>query len=102
MTWDLPALLPILKEGVLRIVIALKNPSPLTGFEPATFGFNGKHTNHYTTKATKFRMSTLLNHYSLVGCRALMMEAVLTSETSVYSNQTTRRYIPEGCCNLHF
>jgi hypothetical protein len=27
---------------------------------------------------------------------ALMMEAVNTSETSVYSNDTTRRYIPEG------
>jgi hypothetical protein len=27
---------------------------------------------------------------------ALMMEAVRTSETSVYSNETTRRYIPEG------
>jgi hypothetical protein len=27
---------------------------------------------------------------------ALMMEAVRTSETSVYSNKTTRRYIPEG------
>jgi hypothetical protein len=26
----------------------------------------------------------------------LMMEAVRTSETSVYSNVTTRRYIPEG------
>jgi hypothetical protein len=30
---------------------------------------------------------------------ALMMEAVRTSETSVYS-ETTRRYIPEGS-NLH-
>jgi hypothetical protein len=30
------------KEGVLRICIALKNPSP----------WPGKHTNHYTTKAT--------------------------------------------------
>jgi hypothetical protein len=29
-----------------------------------------------------------------------MMEAVRTSETSVYSNETTRRYIPEGS-NLH-
>jgi hypothetical protein len=28
--------------------------------------------------------------------RALMMETVRTSEMSVYSNQTTRRYIPEG------
>jgi hypothetical protein len=26
---------------------------------------------------------------------ALMMEAVRTFETSVYSNETTRRYIPE-------
>jgi hypothetical protein len=25
------------------------------------------------------------------------MEAVRISETSAYSNQTTRRYIPEGC-----
>jgi hypothetical protein len=26
----------------------------------------------------------------------LMMETVRTCETSVYSNETTRRYIPEG------
>jgi hypothetical protein len=25
----------------------------LAGFEPATFGSSGKHTNHYTSKATK-------------------------------------------------
>jgi hypothetical protein len=31
---------------------------------------------------------------------ALMMEAVRTSETLVYSNETTWRYIPEGS-NLH-
>jgi hypothetical protein len=29
-----------------------------------------------------------------------MMEAVRTSETSVYSKESTRRYIPEGT-NLH-
>jgi hypothetical protein len=28
---------------------------------------------------------------------AMMMEAVCTSETSVYFNITTRRYIQEGC-----
>jgi hypothetical protein len=28
------------------------------------------------------------------------MEAVRTSETSVYFNETTRRYFPEGC-HLH-
>jgi hypothetical protein len=30
------------------------------------------------------------------GIIALMMEAVLTSETSVYFKEITRRYIPEG------
>jgi hypothetical protein len=29
-----------------------------------------------------------------------MMEAVRTSETSVYFNETTERYIPDGC-HLH-
>jgi hypothetical protein len=28
---------------------------------------------------------------------ALMMQAVRTSETAVYFNKTTRRYIAEGC-----
>jgi hypothetical protein len=37
MIWDLPALLPIREEGVLRIFIALKNPSPWPGFKPTTF-----------------------------------------------------------------
>jgi hypothetical protein len=31
---------------------------------------------------------------------ALIMEAVGTSETSVYFNETTQSHIPEGC-NLH-
>jgi hypothetical protein len=38
---------------VLRIFIALKNPSPWPDFEAATFGSSGQHTNHYTTKATQ-------------------------------------------------
>jgi hypothetical protein len=29
--------------------------------------------------------------------RRLLVEAVLTSETLVFFNETTRRYIPEGC-----
>jgi hypothetical protein len=37
---------------MLRIFIALKNPSPWPGFETATFGSSGQHTNHYTSKAT--------------------------------------------------
>jgi hypothetical protein len=51
-TWELPALLPIREESVLRIFIALKYPSPWPGFKPATFASSGQHTNHYTTKAT--------------------------------------------------
>jgi hypothetical protein len=38
---------------VLRIFIALKNPSPWPGFEPSTFGSSAQHTNHYTTKAMR-------------------------------------------------
>jgi hypothetical protein len=33
-----PALLPIRKEGVLRIFIALKNPSPWPGSSPQPLG----------------------------------------------------------------
>jgi hypothetical protein len=29
-----------------------KKSITLTGYEPATFGFSGKHSNHYTTEAT--------------------------------------------------
>jgi hypothetical protein len=32
-------------EGVLRIYIALKNPSPSTWFKPANIGSNGKQAN---------------------------------------------------------
>jgi hypothetical protein len=42
---------------VLRIFIALKNPSPWPGFESATFGSSGQHTNQYTTKATDPRFA---------------------------------------------
>jgi hypothetical protein len=40
-------------EGVLRIFIALKNPSSLAGFEPANLGSKGKHANYYTTEEKK-------------------------------------------------
>jgi hypothetical protein len=44
---------------VLRIFIALKKSIASAGFEPATVGSSGKHTNHYTTKATHYtRYST--------------------------------------------
>jgi hypothetical protein len=46
---------------VLRIFIALKKSIALAGFEPATFGSSGKHTNHYTTKATRWGETMSLN-----------------------------------------
>jgi hypothetical protein len=36
------------KKVVLRILIALKHPSPSTGFQPANHGSNGKYDNHQT------------------------------------------------------
>jgi hypothetical protein len=42
---------------VLRIFIALKNPSSWPGFEPATVGSSGQHTNHYTTNVGYCRKS---------------------------------------------
>jgi hypothetical protein len=38
------------KEGVLRIFVALKNPLPSVGFQPANIGSRGKHANHHTTE----------------------------------------------------
>jgi hypothetical protein len=40
-------------EGVLRILIVLKNPSLSAGFEPENLGSNGKHPNQYTTENYK-------------------------------------------------
>jgi hypothetical protein len=38
---------------------------------------------------------SLLGYSAVIS--ALMVEVVRTSETSVYFNETTRRYIAEGC-----
>jgi hypothetical protein len=35
-----------LKEGMLRIFIIHKNPSPSAGFEPMNLVTNGKHANY--------------------------------------------------------
>jgi hypothetical protein len=37
------------KEVVLRIFVALKNPSLSAAFEPANLESNRKHGNYYTT-----------------------------------------------------
>jgi hypothetical protein len=38
------------KEGVLRIFVALKNPSASAGIERVNLVSNGKHASHYTTE----------------------------------------------------
>jgi hypothetical protein len=42
-------------EGMLRIFIALKNPSPSNGIENTKLGSKGKHVSHYTTEADIWR-----------------------------------------------
>jgi hypothetical protein len=44
------------KEGVLRIFIGLKKSIVSAGFEPAKSWSNGKHTNHQTTEAPKWKV----------------------------------------------
>jgi hypothetical protein len=51
MTWGFPALLPIRQEGVLRIFIALKNPSPWPGFEPDPLSFCEKCIQNFSLKS---------------------------------------------------
>jgi hypothetical protein len=48
-----------LKEGVLRVFIVLKYPSPSEGFDPANIGSNGKHANHDTMR----RLSVIMIWY---------------------------------------
>jgi hypothetical protein len=43
-------------EGVLRIFIALTNPSSSAAFEPTKLGSNDKHANHFITE------DYLINH----------------------------------------
>jgi hypothetical protein len=47
------------KEGVLRIFITLKNPSPSAEFKPANLGSNVKHANHYTTEDDRWQLSRI-------------------------------------------
>jgi len=59
---------------------------------------NGVSTNGYFSKSL-FRNGTRdkYDNDKFEDYIALMMEAGSTSETSVYSYETTRRNVPEGC-----
>jgi hypothetical protein len=50
------------QEGVLRIFIALKNPSPAAGIEPTKTGSDGKHANHYSTEDDLIKLTTYPDH----------------------------------------
>jgi hypothetical protein len=54
----------------------------LAGFETATFGSSGKHTNHYTTKAT-FQYSSILTYHRPVICATDLIKLPLFVATSV-------------------
>jgi hypothetical protein len=52
------------KEVVLRIFIALKNPSLSVGFEPANLESNGKLDNHYTLRTTSVKLTVSITYCS--------------------------------------
>jgi hypothetical protein len=62
--------------------MALKNPSPLPGFKPATFGSSGQHTNHYTTEATT---ECSLTKTYLAGCIASRNDESKLAFETVYA-----------------
>jgi hypothetical protein len=75
----------------LRIICLFGGP----GFESRPWDWLSWRLSWFSSvhrdKCLKIRLRQLHPHLFI----ALMMEAVRTSETSVYSNEATRRYIPE-------
>jgi hypothetical protein len=55
-----------LKVGVMRLLMALKYPSPSAGFELAILGSKGKHAKHYTTEDDLYKLETTV--YKLSVC----------------------------------
>jgi hypothetical protein len=58
-----PPLLPT-RRKVCRGFLSLLKSTALAGFEPATLGPSGKHTNHYTTVATEMHIKLKQNFSS--------------------------------------
>jgi len=52
------------KEVVLRIFIALKNPSASAGFEPANLESNFKFDKHYSAENDKYKCIIIFIHYN--------------------------------------
>jgi hypothetical protein len=57
----------------------------LAGFEPATFGSSGKHTNYYTTKATVQCISSFILNFQM--CHLFVRHPVESYPISVSSEQ---------------
>jgi hypothetical protein len=81
------------KEGVLRIFIALKNPSHSAGYEPANVWSNVKHTHCYTTEDDLFL--PMLNNwvicftFSYWNCRVRWLEFLrLPCHCCIYTTGT--------------
>ena len=53
------------KEGVLRIFIALKNPTASAGFEPANLGIRGQHATSAPPKSLRGTFSHVHNIYKM-------------------------------------
>jgi hypothetical protein len=74
---------------VLRIFIALQNPSPCPDFEPAIFGSSGQHINLYTSKETTTSDHSSINFYntsSTTEAYVLNSYVISNNVTSVIAN----------------
>jgi hypothetical protein len=80
------------KEAVLRIFIALKNPSLSAGFEPANRGSNSNHDNHYTIQNDT-------DKYRWQSCRKIQMQSPCIVQSFVHSN--THCYTTEQNCDWY-
>jgi hypothetical protein len=63
------------KGAVLRIFIAIKNPSPSARIEPANLGLNGKHADNYTTEED----SISFYFYANIWCKECMVNCYTVS-----------------------
>jgi hypothetical protein len=84
----------IRKEGVLPIFIALIKSIALAGFETATFGSSGKHTNHYTTKAT---YKTIIRPITLCGNETWIITGKMASALMTWERKFLRKIYAPKC-----
>jgi hypothetical protein len=86
---------------VLRIFIALKKSIALVGFEPATFGSSGKHTNYYTTKAIRGKVvrSVFMTAVIVVMIPRVQMSYLLRFQVLMAANMKFRVFWDVAPCS---